>query len=392
MFSPTFCAAPWTVYNTNADGSHSLCCVNNKIKYDGNHADWSRSPEMRQVKRRMLAGKPVKGCEKCYAHEAAGSHSLRMLYNARTTEYLQLRRLRDPRYSEISWFDTSISNKCNQKCRICGPYNSTAWYKDAAALADIRWAHPKLPDQAYPVDRGDTVSRIIDLMSASTAPLIVEMKGGEPLYMSENRQLLKSMIDMGLNERTQELRIITNGTQHDAELLDLLNQFPNLNIALSIDATGKLHEYVRGSNLSWEQCRKRWSVIAGLPNLKTLRISNTVYAYNIFNLGDLKHWVCSEFGQSVQTSDAMLHEPQYLHAKILPLRLRELACSTLPPDSTLRSVLNSDATQEDFGSDQPLEEKLEWLRLKFKQYTRRMDRLRNEDLSGLVPELAEMMR
>jgi len=390
MISETFCAAPWTVHNINADGSNTICCVNHKIKYQGDRTEWLRSDEMQEVKRRMLNGESVKGCGKCYGHDADGTKSLRRVYNERTANLINIRRLRDPLYSEIAWFDISISNKCNQKCRICGPYNSTAWYKDAAELADLNWSHTKMPthnaDSSIP-----RVTEIIKLMQSSASPLTIEMKGGEPLYIPENRQLLKQMIALGLHERTEELRIITNGTQQDAELLSLLQQFPTLNIALSIDATGKLHEYVRGSNLSWDQCRRRWHDLTNLSNLKTLRVANTIYAYTIFDLGNLRTWIESEFGQGLDHADSLLHDPPYLRAKLVPQHMREIAASRLSSDDDMRDILQQTISDTEFGTEFPIEEEIEWLTLKFKQFTRRLDRLRGESLVELVPELAPMM-
>jgi hypothetical protein len=393
MISETFCAAPWTVHCINADGTAGVCCVNSSTLTSSNdHAGLINGTAVRQMKLDMLSGKPAVGCEKCYDHEAAGVYSLRNLYNDLTADVLDQSKLSKDDYENRTWYDLSLSNKCNQKCRICGPYNSTAWAKDAAAVADLKWTHVnwrELDDVL--IDSSSAIPGILASMQAATSPFRIELKGGEPLYMESSRELISSMIRLGLHERTEELRIITNGTQHDERLLEMLSVFPAIDMALSIDATGKLHEYTRGTNMTWDECRRSWAEVTSLPNIKRLRISNTVYAYTIFDLPNLRQWAAGEFGRNVDMADAMLHKPRYLHAKILPQALRDRAVALLPAGDDMIAVISGQPTTAEFGNKQPLEVTLQQLRSQFKIFTERMDSLRRENLLDIVPELSEML-
>lgn len=358
-----------------------------------NHAEMIAGQTVSKLKQDMLTGRPGQGCHKCYSQEAAGIESLRDLYNLETAGFLDHSRLSEPSYENRTWYDLSLSNKCNQKCRICGLYNSTSWKKDADALSDLEWSHVNWKNMdSVLTDSSTAVSDILSSMQAATSAFKIELKGGEPLYMESSKQLLSGMIKLGLHEKTEELRIITNGTQHDADLISLLKMFPNINMAISVDATGKLHEYVRGTNMSWDECRRSWLEIAALPNITRLRISNTIYAYTIFDLANLREWVLREFGNKTSMADAMLDTPKYLHTKIVPQHLRDLAVSLLPPDYHMSAVIAAAPTPAEFYKTSDLDETVLLMRERFKTYTTRLDQLRDENLLDVVPELAEMMR
>jgi hypothetical protein len=383
MISETFCAAPWTVHCINANGTAGVCCVNRAAVVDSmDHSTMMQSTAVQQMKQDMLAGRPADGCAKCYDNERSGVYSLRNLYNKITGHRLDRDRLSDPQYENRVWYDLSLGNKCNQKCRICGPHNSTAWYKDAKNFLDLDWAHTGWHRYPRSTDSIDAIPGIIASMHNTRDSFRIELKGGEPLYMDSNRILLAEMIAQGLHERTEELRIITNGTQHDPRLLDMLRQFPHIDLGLSIDATGKLHEYVRGTNMSWDQCRRSWSKIVDLPNISRLRLCNTVYAYTVFDLPVLRQWAHQEFGRLELMSDALLHEPRYLSISILPKHLRQAAAEQLPVQDDMIPVFLREAESQTDLLEQ---------RERFKIFTKRLDAIRSEDLTSLVPELSELL-
>jgi len=322
----------------------------------------------------MESGMPVIGCEKCYATEASGHQSLRMIYN-------ELMPAEPSSDTDVSWFDLSLGNKCNQACRICGPHNSTGWLADMDGLRDLEWAHVNRVRVTRPVVDGlDKIGEIISLMDASPPGFTIELKGGEPLYMDANRRLLSMMVERGLHRRTGQLRIMTNGTVADAELVSLLSRFDDINLAISIDAVGGLHCYTRGLNVPWDECLRRWDRLRRMPNVRGLRIANTIYAYNAFGMGRLAEWKDSELGTDVPMANAVLHRPDYLGLSVLTPGMRRAAMVDLPDDHPALPHLSR---QED-GSEPRLRER-------FRLFTGRLDAIRGESLVDLVPELAPLM-
>jgi hypothetical protein len=381
----TFCAAPWTVHCINASGTAGLCCVNNLYNVPvSKHRQFFEGDQLQEIKLKMLAGEQVKGCEKCYDNEAVDIYSLRQCYNDNTADALDIDRLSDRDYENHIWYDLSLSNLCNQKCRICGPYNSTAWVKDAKAMSDLPWAHQNYRLDTVLIENDAEIDHIIESMQKSTEDFRIELKGGEPLYMDTSVSLLDRMVKLGLHERTQELRIITNGTQYKTKIIELISRFPAIDLALSIDAIGKLHEYTRGTNINWDECRRSWQKLINLPNIKKFRISNTIYAYTVLGIPDLIDWVKSEFGNHTAMSNSMLHKPKYLRAELVPIDLRLLTLDRIGHDHRLRKSLGSQSKED----SEIIEENLR----RFRIFTQRLDEIRGENLIDLVPQLAGIMQ
>ena len=385
MISPTFCAAPWTVHCVNASGTAGMCCLNHRVTVPvDQHKQLLSSQSLHDIKLGMLAGEHIDGCEKCYSNELLGIYSLRKMYNDLTGQVLDQSRLAEPGYENRVWYDLSLSNLCNQKCRICGQYNSTAWHKDAMAMADLPWAHQNTYHlDSVLIENHSAIDHILASMQASKDEFKIELKGGEPLYLDTSLRLLEEMIKLGLNDRTRELRIMTNGTQYDHRVMQLLELFPSINMSFSIDAIGKLHEYTRGTSITWDQCRRSWQQLIKLPNISKFRVSNTIYAYTILRVPELIDWVHSEFGKQTSMSHSMLHKPKYLRANLVPHHLRQRTVDRLINYPALAASLIIDPKSDDAEVAER--------RSQFKLYTQRLDQLRGESLLDLVPELAEMM-
>ena len=388
--SPTFCPAPWAISCVNANNTVGLCCLNqsHNIKPTDNKL-FTEHDKIDAIKQSMLAGQKISGCDRCYTDEGNKFQSLRQQYIRDFLPSLDVSRLADNHYENIVYFDLSLESKCNQKCRICGPYNSTAWVKDAEQMVDLEWSHINHMMQAMPGDNsGIFVDKLLKTMQATGHDIEIELKGGEPLYMDTVFELLASMVRLGIHQRTTWVRIFTNGTQCDQKLLDVLRQFPALHLAISIDAVGKLHEYTRGSNLSWDECRKRWARLLDLPNIKRLKVSNTIYAYNLHDVANLHNWARSEFGQTVKMANSILNGPYQLRNTLLPQQWRDLAADSIDSQeyASLVSYLRIPISDNEFGNLSIHE-----VRNHFKIYTQRLDQLRGESFSALVPKLAELL-
>ena len=334
----------------------------------------------------MIAGQKSAECSVCYYQESHGQRiSNRQGYNKTLSNHLDVSKLTELGYSNRLHYDLSLSNKCNQKCRICGPEFSTHWIKDADALQDLGWSHVSKQDRQTTLSSGAAlIPGIIESMQSATAPFIVELKGGEPLYNDETFDLLNSMVSLGLNRRCSVLKIITNGTAYSDEMLDLLDQFPMLDLQISIDATGKLHEYTRGTSMSWDQCRHKWQLLTSRLRLQSVLILNTIYVYNAFDQGNLRRWAQSEFGSSVRFCDVLLHGPRYLSLGILPDDILAAAADTMPDDLRLKHKIRQGMPKLDHGE-------LQEYKRQFAVYTKRLDRVRGENLVDLVTELAPML-
>ena len=91
MVPKTFCALPFHQMTVMNDGKIRLCC-RSEVNLTSEGRDLSlhdttlgrvwNSESLRSVRRRMLSGLGVEGCQHCYATEAGGATSLRQTMNA----------------------------------------------------------------------------------------------------------------------------------------------------------------------------------------------------------------------------------------------------------------------------------------------------------------------
>ena len=160
--SKTFCALPWMHLSTRPDGNMRVCCTanassvgaTNDKKHGGqvgvlrnedgkpanlNNADlmssWNNS-YMRNVRKQMLSGQKPPACLKCFKEEDAGHMSKRMW----ETDYWLNRYsideiIKDTKEDgsippKIRYLDLRMGSKCNLKCIMCSPHDSSLWVKD----------------------------------------------------------------------------------------------------------------------------------------------------------------------------------------------------------------------------------------------------------------------
>lgn len=399
--SDTWCPAPWSACVVNSDGSTAVCPIGPRVDLDADGR--LDAAQVDRIKSSMLRGERLRECEKCWFHERNGIRSLRQGYLDIWSGKIEPGRAADPSYDPRFYFDLSLGNKCNQRCRICNPGNSTGWFRDAERLDHMPWTHVSGPREVRSAD--GMIDGVMAMMDASPLPLEIELKGGEPLYLDETRSLLSAMIDRGLHERTEVLKVLTNGTVTDDVMLSLIGSFPAIDLGISVDAVGDLHSYTRGGP-PWEDCLRGWHRLAGLPNIRHLGIANTIYIYNVFDQVRLYEWANAEFGITKRMSNAVLAKPLYLNVKVMPDALRRLAVDSLSSHPMrgrldgLVSVLEQDVTDEDVlprwsrkshTSIGEISIRLSRLRGKFRDFTNALDGMRGQRLLDLVPELHPMM-
>ena len=160
--SPTFCILPWIHLSTRPNGHMRLCCTANASsagvfndqkfkgeagilkKADGrpanfNHTDlktaWN-APYMRNVRKNMLQGKIPYPCSKCFKEEAAGYQSKRIWENRLWMKRFNMNELIGQTSGEgevpdkIRYVDLRFGSKCNLKCIMCSPHDSSMWVRD----------------------------------------------------------------------------------------------------------------------------------------------------------------------------------------------------------------------------------------------------------------------
>ena len=278
----SYCSIPWV--HLRLDSSYagstgvSPCC---KFYYE----EWDRiNPDngvadgilpalntgpFRDIRRDMLANKPIKGCVNCYSDEAAGLESMRT--NSNST--YKLKDLENT-YLHTKFIEVSLDNTCNLECKMCSSFNSTKLRKRDEILG--YYVHPNMGFDPDLLDE-------LDLTHVEH----IKMVGGEPLLSRNHLPFLKKFPDVS----RLSLVYNTNATilpEGEAKLL--MADAKELNFIISCDGIYKYNDYQRfGSD--FETIISNAKVIrASFDNINRFTFLNTFTLLNLNNYADTIQW------------------------------------------------------------------------------------------------------
>ena len=329
--NPTFCIMPWVHLHVTQYGTVAPCCQapwdeeNSFGNLNSSSAEeiWN-GEKMNRFRADILRGKKDKRCLRCYEKEASNWISLRKITNAKFPHHLE-RVKATSKKGEITgykpvYFDLRFSNICNFKCRICGPWSSSKWHKDAIALGMASENQPAITHAVDPaILIGELRTNINELEE-------IYFAGGEPLVMNEHYEILEMLIEEG--KTNVKLFYNTNFSILDYkghDLIALWKQFPNINIAASLDASGLRGEYLRKEQNWGKTIDNRKRVQDELPHVSFM-VSPTVYVLNVLHLPDFhKDWVQQNLIAVEDFIPTMLIQPEVYNIRVLPLTLKEQA-------------------------------------------------------------------
>ena len=411
----TFCIFPWQHLRFDAAAEAQICCSfqGGNVAHNGSPMSLERnsleeiwnSDMMRGIRRDMVEGRRVAGCEQCYKDEARGGMSMRMRdnvswengwLNESRTRIEDIKSaaaendFRAPTFPALLEIDTG--SLCNLKCRMCHDGVSSLIAKDAVHSS---WTADQYSGKPYHDE--DTkphfakLRRFLPLKKAFDAELSQrrgEIKrlyfiGGEPLLVRELWPLLQGLIDSG-QSRDIELAIVSNGTLVPPWLSVAAGQFRRLDLAISIDGFGKHYEYIRYP-ARWEQLTENLQIFKKMPNVYlggavTIQINNALNVTELFRFFD---------SIGVGYYAYPLHVPRYLGIDALPPAARRMAAERfraygasdcLPQH---RNMIQSLAAQLE-PSDETLDMRL--LR-DFMLFTNDLDASREQSIQATDPEL-----
>lgn len=262
---PSFCILPFIGFEYP---QNTFCCINT-----------NGTNNREQVKQDMLQGIRPLSCNKCWNLEDKGIKSDRLIKNG-TYDYWH-GNLKDF-YNQVlissnpplSYYKIDSTNTCNAQCITCGPDASSAWislYKQHG----IRYKHKRI----------DIDSLQIDYTNAKS----ISFRGGEPFLSSKNFEILSKLIEH--NNTDCFIGFVTNGSVWPTDKqLDILQQFPNLVISLSIDGVGPVFEYLRYP-LKWDTVLENFAKWKKFKNIK-FGVSYTLSNMNIMYHNDTVKWFC----------------------------------------------------------------------------------------------------
>lgn len=301
-----FCPLPFTSVDISPDGQTRPCC---KFVPNTRHnlQDYWHSKEMRTVRQQLLAGEPPKQCQRCVNEEHLSGHSMRMMALRSQPNNDQIQQAQDPDYQQIDQILICTSNVCNLHCLPCVENASFVRQRELYELGLIS-------------DPPVLLAQKLDLGQIPYTDQItrVTLVGGEPFLDRQSRQLVDSMIDLGLASRI-ELHINTNLTCIEPVRLALLQQkFNSVTIKGSIDGIGPVNDYLR-----WPS---KWNTIeTAVDHIQTLGI-NLVIITALSNLALVHYDQILDWAQTKGIQDLFMSKvttPQELQFDRLPGHVKQ---------------------------------------------------------------------
>ena len=428
-YSKTFCPYPWIHIMTQPSSTINFCCVaNGQIKKDDgsilmlNKGDdistvWNNN-HYRKIRKQMIEGERVDGCQPCYELEDLGIPSYRENYiqdwmgfhrEADNIKQIVDKSIDNNYVVEESpqYLDFRLGTLCNLRCRMCQSQNSSAIYKelkDEELYTDeerdfiVKTSHwNDFSDYTQPWFDDPGFLRTVETWLPSVNRLY--FTGGEPTIIQRVYWILDKCIELGINENI-DLVFNSNMTNIQPRFLDLIAKFKSVLMCLSVDGYSTTNDYIRsGSN--WSIVDKHIRDYATSEVVGNLLFSPVVQIYNILDITDLIDYaelIQKETGRRIDISFLLNNYPKCLDIRNLPQNIRDVAIEKLETWSATSTYFAEDernkqtvlglikALKENYNEDS--EEQMQI----FKEYTQLLDSKRDQSLKESLPELWELLK
>lgn len=274
-----FCMMPFVHLHVNENDMIKPCCYGDNIKQFPQDFDYATDPDFQRIRTDMLAGTPVRECQNCYKVEANGGESYRQRDSQEWLIKGEINALEQV-VPVVKYYDIRNDNTCNLSCRICHPGASSQLAKE---YQRIGWTV---------MDTSRTV-RLSQVVNYHTVEKVI-VAGGEPTIMPEFQEFLTQALKHGRQDI--ELMVITNATNVNPRVFELLSKFNNVQFTVSIDGYDQVNRYIR-----WPS---DWTTLTG--NIHRLRsitqqvcFSVCASIWNISNLSQLVKFLDHEYNVPV---------------------------------------------------------------------------------------------
>ena len=319
--SKTLCMLPFTSMEVTPMGNYRPCCIFNGVIPDMSvqqgHTikDAQGSLYMEELRGKFLEGEKPVECRACWEEETVLGRT-----SKRKATFSKLKNL-EIEFSKQAYapkfIDLKLGNICNLKCRICGSWSSSKWAQEEIDIADgnNNLARKQLKDGQWPRTSSNWWAALEDAL-----PHIeyLEFTGGEPFLINEHFDLLQVLINRDYAHKIS-IHYNTNGTVWPARGPALWAQFKKVEIAFSIDDTGKRFEYQRFGS-SWAQTEEvvKQAIQSGFP----LQICTTFNIQNSYYWPETEEWIRCQGIRDIHFN--ILHDPTEFSLRNLPLHAKQV--------------------------------------------------------------------
>jgi molybdenum cofactor biosynthesis enzyme MoaA len=257
MTRKNFCLYPFAAFSLDNAGRQRICCNNqgyDRLEKNKEFNDPTfevlesfNNDFHKEIRKYFIEDKKHPTCKKCWEIESNGKISWRQWFNesfgvSMDEDYWISKCDADGTIKEAEFYylDITFGNRCNLKCVMCNGFNSTLFLKEQLDTKQIPIEHY---DRMMKLDwyhDGSCLEKLYPFVSKVERIHIV---GGEPLII-DHQAFLQKFIDLGISKNIV-LSYNSNLTKTPREILDCWKEFKRVYLCVSVDAYGKLNEFIR---------------------------------------------------------------------------------------------------------------------------------------------------
>ena len=357
----TFCSSPWFHMRITNSGTYESCRWQSKngtsrVNFYNNIQNMSPltyfQNSMSSLRKELLDGLAPSMCSDCHTmdiHNKISGRQRQLLkvgvqeqYFEKTLASSTLKEAFD--YSNINQGSTNrnitdwqidLGNYCNGACVFCDAENSSRLATEFQKLGII----DQMPPPAW-CDDPDLVDQFVQVLIASPTLQYLHFLGGETIITPGFKTILTALVDADLAKNIT-IGFTTNLTVWADNIVELLKQFQQVNLGMSIETLTQVNDYVRyPSKISlvqttlnqWVELSKKQDWLMQLritPTCLTVHELTTVYEYA---------WQNNIAVESCNFID----NPKFFRISVLPKKQRKIAQDTLAEWIQSRNSNNKD--------------------------------------------------
>jgi len=258
-----FCASPWIHMKINRSGDFEFCRwrwqKSSKVPLaniaDTDPLDYFQRT-MSKIRLDLLQGSKLEACNKCYEMEKYQKISGRQRQLVKTgivLDYFNASMQSSPFFGEFAYSQQSqgdtklypvdwqidLGNYCNGACIFCDPDSSSKIASEYFKLKLIS----KMPAKSWTEDPV-AIDRFINCLEQTPELAYLHFLGGETLITPAFKTILSRLVKSKLSQKVS-IGFTTNLMVWDSEINDLLIQFKEVNLGLSVECLHSVNDYAR---------------------------------------------------------------------------------------------------------------------------------------------------
>lgn len=327
-----WCTEPFITLENKVYGPWGLCCRSKPLPYgpEVSPLEHFHSETMQRIRKDMLDHNitdEIKNlCSKCIQHEERGITSRRQ-------QKLNLP-IPENGYDFYTVEVKFFGNLCNLKCKMC-----TGMHSSSIAAEEKKLGKRDGPVIYNGFNLTNKDKFYSDMEQILPHTKLIKFTGGEPVMNQGILEFIQWIVNKGYSEHL-ELKIITNGTKRNEELLELSKKFKRFYIGISVDGTWDIDEYQR---VGTDFCE----VVQNIVNYKkygNVIIHSLITALNVGNVPDLV-LLARSLKVPIDLSSIVMW-PEHMRIEVLPPLYRKHLLSLYDYPKEIRTSLEIELWDE----------------------------------------------